>query len=39
MNLIARVVVNPQKLVEELAAIRLPESAWRKRLRLSGKRT
>ncbi|MFA5042405.1 MAG: adenylosuccinate synthase [Kiritimatiellia bacterium] len=37
MNLIGGgVVVNPQKLVEELAAIRVPESAWRKRLRLSG---
>lgn len=37
MNLIGGgVVVNPNKLVEELAAIRLPESAWRKRLRLSG---
>lgn len=37
MNLIGGgVVVNPKKLVEELAAIRLPESAWRKRLRISG---
>ena len=37
MNIIGGgVVVNPQKLVEELAAIRLPASAWRKRLRLSG---
>lgn len=36
MNLIGGgVVVNPRKLVEELAAVRLPESAWRQRLRLS----
>lgn len=37
MNLIGGgVVVNPRKLVEELATIRLPASAWRKRLRISG---
>ncbi|MDD5676640.1 MAG: adenylosuccinate synthase [Kiritimatiellae bacterium] len=37
MNLIGGgVVVNPTKLTEELAAIRLPESAWRRRLRISG---
>lgn len=37
MNLIGGgVVVNPKKLVEELATINLPESVWRKRLRLSG---
>lgn len=36
MNLIGGgVVVNPKKLVAELAAIRLPEKEWRRRLRLS----
>ncbi|MBI2440460.1 MAG: adenylosuccinate synthase [Lentisphaerae bacterium] len=37
LNLIGGgVVVNPRKLSEEIALIRLPEREWRRRLRLSG---
>lgn len=37
MNIIGGgVVINPQKITDELAAIRMPEAEWRKRLRISG---